>query len=61
MGIVMKDNKNVVGIRVDANAVLGLGHLMRCMAFAYAMQETSVLAAALLFFALIIAWRKLSD
>lgn len=30
-------------------------------AFAYAMQETSVLAAALLFFALIIAWRKLSD
>lgn len=35
----MKDNKNVVGIRVDANAVLGLGHLMRCMAFAYAMQE----------------------
>lgn len=30
-------------------------------AFSYAMQETSVLAAALLFFALIIAWRKLSD
>lgn len=30
-------------------------------AFAYAMQETSILAAAVLFFALIIAWRKLSD
>ncbi len=35
----MKDNKSVVGIRADGNAVLGLGHLMRCMSFAYAMQD----------------------
>lgn len=36
----MNDNKKVtVGIRADGNAVLGMGHLMRCISIAYAIME----------------------
>ena len=36
----MTDNKKImVGIRADGNGKLGMGHLMRCMSIAYALQE----------------------
>ena len=38
----IKENKHIVGIRADGNSAIGMGHLMRCVSIAKALQKAEV-------------------